>query len=176
MRQRLGLAQALFNHPKILFLDEPASALDPAGRKEVLDFIEQQRAQCTVFMSTHILADVERVCDTIGIINHGKLVVTSPREALLEQYAIPAFEVEVDDQSGAGFTPWGEAMLHETWVKSVSRDGLVARVVVNDVNIAKKELLASIIRAGLTLTRYEIVRPSLEEVFLHLVGQEEVRQ
>src|SRR5512143_3738028 len=90
MRQRLGLAQALFNRPQVLFLDEPASALDPAGRKEVLEFIEQQRGQCTVFMSTHILADVERVCDTIGIINRGKLVTSSPREALLERYAIPA--------------------------------------------------------------------------------------
>ena len=84
------------NRPKVLFLDEPASALDPIGRKEVLDFIEQLRGQCTVFMSTHILADVERVCDTVGIINRGRLVTEAPREALLAQYAIPAFEVEVD--------------------------------------------------------------------------------
>ncbi len=97
MRQRLALAQALMNRPKVLFLDEPASALDPLGRKEVLDFIEQLRGQCTVFMSTHILADVERVCDTVGIINRGKLVTEAPREELLAQYAVPALEVEVDE-------------------------------------------------------------------------------
>jgi ABC-2 type transport system ATP-binding protein len=173
MRQRLALAQALLNHPEVLFLDEPASALDPAGRKEVLEFIENLHGQCTVFMSTHILADVERVCDTIGIINRGKLVTSAPRDALLAQYAVPAFEVEVDAHSGAGLTQWSEALGKESWVKTVLLDGLVARVIVSDVEIAKKEMMASITQAGLILTRYEIVRPSLEDVFLQLVSQEE---
>jgi len=175
MRQRLGLAQALFNHPDILFLDEPASALDPAGRKEVLEFIEQQRGQCTVFMSTHILADVDRVCDMVGIINRGKLVTASPREALLERYAIPAFEVEVDTQSMVGISQWSESLGRQPWVKSVSVDGQVARVIVNNLEVAKRELLASIAQAGLILIRYEILRSSLEDVFLRLVEQEEVR-
>jgi ABC-2 type transport system ATP-binding protein len=173
MRQRLALAQSLVNRPKVLFLDEPASALDPQGRKEVLDFIEQLRGQCTVFMSTHILADVERVCDTVGIINRGKLVTAAPREALLAQYAVPAFEVEVDENSGAALTPWIEALRREAWVTSISLQGLVARVIVNDVEAAKRELLAHVTQAGLILNRYEVVRPSLEDVFLQLVGQEE---
>lgn len=176
MRQRLGLAQALFNHPEVLFLDEPTSALDPAGRKEVLEFIEQLRGQCTVFMSTHILADVERVCDTVGIINRGKLVTSGSRDALLAQYAVPAFEVEVDAQCGEGLTRWSNALGKESWVKTVLVDGLVARVIVSDVEVAKRELLASITQAGLILTRYEIVRPSLEDVFLQLVNQEEGQQ
>ena len=82
MRQRLGVAAALIHHPEVLFLDEPASALDPAGRKEVLDLIENLRGQCTVVMSTHILADVERVCDVVGIIAKGRMLVQSPREAV----------------------------------------------------------------------------------------------
>ena len=176
MRQRLGLAQALFNRPEVLFLDEPTSALDPAGRKEVLEFIESLRGQCTVFMSTHILADVERVCDTIGIINRGKLVTSAPRDALLAQYAIPAFEVEVDAADGAGLARWGETMGKESWVKTVLVDGLVARVIVSDVEIAKKEMMVSITQAGLILTRYEVVRPSLEDVFLQLVGEEEAQR
>jgi len=173
MRQRLALAQALLNRPKVLFLDEPASALDPVGRKEVLDFIEQLRGQCTVFMSTHILADVERVCDTVGIINRGKLVTAAPREVLLAQYAIPAFEVEVDSQTAAGFVNWSEALQRERWVKSIVLEGLVARVNVTDIEVAKRELLTSITQAGLILARYEVLRPSLEDVFLQLVGQEE---
>jgi ABC-2 type transport system ATP-binding protein len=173
MRQRLALAQALINHPKVLFLDEPASALDPEGRKEVLEFIEQLRDQCTVFMSTHILADVERVCDTVGIINHGRLVISAPREALLAQYAIPAIEMEVDPGMESGLAAWSEGIQKEAWVTSVSRQGLVTRLVVEDIGVAKKELLASITQSGLILTRYEVVRPSLEDVFLKLVVQEE---
>ena len=79
MKQRLGLAQALIHRPPVLLLDEPASALDPAGRKEVLSMIEGLRGPCTVFMSTHILADVERICDTVAIIDHGKLVINAHR-------------------------------------------------------------------------------------------------
>jgi ABC-2 type transport system ATP-binding protein len=176
MRQRLAMAQALLNHPEVLFLDEPASALDPAGRKEVLDFIEGLRGQCTVFMSTHILADVERVCDAVGIIHRGKLVIADEREALLAKYAIPAFEVEVDAQSAAGITLWNEALRQEGWVKSIVMEGMVARIVVSDVDTAKKRLLASITQAGLIIRHYEIVRPSLEDVFLQLVNQKEGQQ
>ncbi len=173
MRQRLALAQALMNRPSVLFLDEPASALDPEGRKEVLEFIEQLRGKCTVFMSTHILGDVERVCDTVGIINHGKLVTAAPRETLLAQYAIPAFEVQVEPQSEAALKGWGENLKKNAWVRSVSIEKLVGRVVVSNLEIAKRELLPSLQQAGIILTRYEVMKPSLEEVFLHLVGQEE---
>jgi ABC-2 type transport system ATP-binding protein len=173
MRQRLALAQALMNRPAVLFLDEPASALDPEGRKEVLEFIEQLRGRATVLMSTHILADVERVCDTVGIINRGRLVTAAPREALLAKYAIPAFEVEVEADSETSLAQWGESLKKEAWVKSISLDGVVARVVVSEVEIAKRSLLTSIQQAGLILSRYEVVKPSLEEVFLQLVGQEE---
>jgi len=99
MRQRLGIAAALIHRPEVLFLDEPASALDPAGRKEVLDLIGNLRGRISVVMSTHILADVERVCDVVGIIAKGRMLVQSPREQLLEHYAIPAFEVEGADHA-----------------------------------------------------------------------------
>jgi ABC-2 type transport system ATP-binding protein len=174
MRQRLALAQALINRPKLLFLDEPASALDPEGRKEVLDFIGHLRGQCTVFMSTHILADVERVCDTVGIINHGKLVIEAPREALLKQYAIPAIEVQVDENMTSQLTSWSTKIKNEPWVTSVSTQGQVARVIVEDIETAKNELLRTITQANLEPTRYEVVKPSLEDVFLKLVGQEEL--
>ncbi len=173
MRQRLALAQALINRPKLLLLDEPASALDPEGRKEVLDFIDHLRGQCTVFMSTHILADVERVCDTVGIINRGRLVTEAPRDALLKQYAIPAVEVQVDENKLSELASWSESIKTQPWVASVSIRGPVARVIVEDIATAKSELLKSFPLAGLIPTRYEVVKPSLEDVFLKLVGQEE---
>ena len=171
MRQRLGLAQALVNRPEVLFLDEAVSALDPAGRKEVLELIEHLRGQCTVFMSTHILEDVERVCDTIGIIAHGRLVTQAPREALLAQYAIPAFEVEAESGFEEPFNRWAEALRQKSWVQSVSINKLKGRVIVHEIETAKRELLPSALQAGLVLTHYEMLRPSLEDVFLRLVGE-----
>ena len=171
MRQRLGLAQALVNRPEVLFLDEAVSALDPAGRKEVLELIERLRGQCTVFISTHILADVERVCDTIGIIARGRLVTQARREALLAQYAIPAFEVEADSGFEAPLNGWAEALRQKSWVQSVLVSGLKGRVIVHEMETARRELLPSAMQAGLVLTRYEMLQPSLEDVFLRLVGQ-----
>ena len=97
MGQRLGIAQALVNRPPVLLLDEPVSGLDPAGRKELLQLIERLRGECTVFMSTHILADVERVCDTVAIIDRGRLLAEAPQQELLGRYAVPAFEIEVEN-------------------------------------------------------------------------------
>ncbi|MDT8307296.1 MAG: ABC transporter ATP-binding protein, partial [Anaerolineae bacterium] len=78
MVQRLGIAQALIHRPPVLFLDEPTSSLDPAGRYAVLDLIQQLRHHVTVFLSTHILGDAERVCDTVGIIHQGQLLTVAP--------------------------------------------------------------------------------------------------
>jgi len=175
MRQRLGLAQALVNRPEVLFLDEPASALDPAGRRKVLGLIGRLRGRCTVFMSTHILADVERVCDTVGIIARGRMLVKAPREELLAHYAVPVFEIEGDSGFAGQIAAWVETLRKMCWVTTISVNGATVRVVVNDVETAKRELLAAVVQAGLVLTRYEMVRPSLEDVFLRLVGEEEAR-
>ncbi|MHB0878048.1 MAG: ABC transporter ATP-binding protein [Anaerolineae bacterium] len=172
MRQRLGIAQALVNRPEVLFLDEPVSALDPAGRREVLELIERLRGQCTVFMSTHILADVERVCDSVGIIARGRLVTEARREGLLARYATPAFDLECDGDCSTALRAWGDAIAREGWVASVSVGGGAAHVVVRDTERAKRELLPSALAAGLVVSRYEMVRPSLEDIFLRLVGQE----
>jgi ABC-2 type transport system ATP-binding protein len=170
MRQRLGVAAALVHRPAVLFLDEPASALDPAGRKEMLELIESLRGQCTVLMSTHILADVERVCDMVGIIAKGRMLVQSPREQLLERYAVPAFEVSSDDTPA--LARWAEGLRKAAWVTSAQAEHGTARILVSDVPTAKRELLASAVKAQLVLNRYEEVRPSLEDVFLKLVGSE----
>ncbi len=172
MRQRLGVAAALIHHPEVLFLDEPASALDPAGRKEVLDLIENLRGQCTVVMSTHILADVERVCDVVGIINKGRMVVQARREELLERYAIPAFELEADDHPA--LMQWSEGLQRLPWVSGVTPRNGAIRVTVKDTQAAKRNLLKDALEAGLILNRFEEVRPSLEDVFLQLVGTESV--
>ena len=170
MRQRLGLAQALVNRPEVLFLDEPVSALDPAGRKEVLDMIERLRGASTVFMSTHILADVERVCDSVGIIDHGKLVVEARQSELLAQYTIPAFELECEPADRAAFESWVKNLPSQPWASTAVLNGDVARIIVKDMAVAQVELLAQAAQSRLRLRRYEVVTPSLEDIFLRLVG------
>ncbi len=171
MRQRLGIAQAMVNRPEVLFLDEPVSALDPVGRKEVLELIGKLRGQCTVFMSTHILADVERVCDSIGIIARGKMVTEAKQEDLLARYAVPAFEVESVNGYEPRMNEWADELRRLPWVESISVNGNAARVMVKDVETAQRALMASAVGAGLVLRRYEMVKPSLEDVFLRLVGE-----
>jgi ABC-2 type transport system ATP-binding protein len=169
MRQRLGLAQALINRPEVLFLDEPVSGLDPAGRRALLQLIERLRGQCTVFMSTHILADVERVCDSVGIIDRGRLVTEARQDELIEQYAMPVFEVEAENGFVEPLHSWAETVRQMSWVTSVVVDARTVRVAVSDLDAAKRELMASAVGAGLVLTRYEMVRPSLEDIFMQLV-------
>ncbi|NLT43719.1 MAG: ABC transporter ATP-binding protein, partial [Anaerolineae bacterium] len=172
MRQRLGLAQALVNRPHVLFLDEPASALDPAGRREVLEMVEGLRGSVTVFMSTHILADVERVCDTIGIIARGRLITEAPRQELLSRYAVPAYEVETHPENAAALAAWAAALGDASWLQGVSLDGHRCRLQVADVERAGPLLMAALAQSGLPVVRYQVVRPSLEDIFLRLVNQE----
>jgi ABC-2 type transport system ATP-binding protein len=171
MKQRLGIAQAMLNHPKVLFLDEPTSALDPIGRRDVLDLIGRLKEEATVFMSTHILSDVERVCDCVGIINKGCLLVTSTVEELRQKYARSVFEIEFEEKDlqpflGAAQTrPWF-VKAEEAGVNGNSKLRLTAR----DVGAARKELPQLIAGCGLTLLRYELAQPSLEDIFVEVVG------
>ena len=96
MRQRLGIAQALIGRPQVLLLDEPASALDPIGRRDVLDLMEGLRGHATIFYSTHILDDVQRVSDHVAILDQGRLVRAAPTHELLGSFT---------PRSGAGRRP-----------------------------------------------------------------------
>jgi ABC-2 type transport system ATP-binding protein len=166
MRQRLGLAQAMIHRPAVLLLDEPVSALDPAGRKEVLEMIETMHGKTTIFLSTHILADVERVCDMVGIVAQGKLITQDQREALLDRFVTPLFEIETDN----GFGQWIEKIRQLPFVENVSLSNHTARVLVKDIARAQKELLVSLAGEDIQVRRFELVHPSLEDVFLRLTN------
>ena len=102
MRQRLGIAGALVHRPPVIVLDEPVSALDPEGRRDVLELIASLRGATTVLFSTHVLADVERICDRVGILDHGRLVVEGSLAELLDRFALPVYRVEAEPGQGAG--------------------------------------------------------------------------
>lgn len=86
MKQRLGIAQALLNRPKLLICDEPTSALDPVGRKQILDILQKAKEETTVLFSTHILTDVERICTDVAFLNEGKIVMQGELSELRKKY------------------------------------------------------------------------------------------
>jgi len=171
MVQRLGIAQALLGNSPVLLLDEPTSALDPAGRSEVLDMLAGLRGKTTVFLSSHILSDIERVCDTLAVLHHGRLVLVSGRGELLEQYAVNAAELELDPANGNqpdAVARFIAALQSCEWAANVTQDDAVLRVMVQDLTRGKRELLPLVAAHGLLLNRYAWVRPSLEDIFLQL--------
>ncbi|MDD4635084.1 MAG: ABC transporter ATP-binding protein [Dehalococcoidales bacterium] len=175
MRQRLGIAQALINQPKVLFMDEPTSALDPVGKREVLDLIKSLKQTATVFMSTHNLNEVEKVCDMVGIVNRGKLVTISSVESLQKKYARSLFEIEfIEDPS-----PLLKTLQEAPWLAEpeiINRNGTqVVLVKAIDVEHARRELPRLISDSSLTLTRYELVMPSLEDIFVEILNEEKTK-
>jgi len=169
-RQRLGIAQAQINYPDLLILDEPAASLDPQGRRDVLAVMERLRKYTTIFYSTHILDDVQRVSDTVAILNHGELVAQAPIEELLNGsggvvYRLKIWGVDEETRNRVRAQPWITSLIeqptnsHVTWTINVS-----------DEVIAESQLLR-IILASPTATVAEFGRQKydLEEVFLNIV-------
>jgi ABC-2 type transport system ATP-binding protein len=170
MRQRLGIGQAILPRPSVLFLDEPVSSLDPAGRRDVLDLIGRLRGTCTVFMSTHILNDVERVCDRVGILDHGRLVTEAPMDELLASHARPILELDPEPDQDAAVAALAATVRAQAWTRDVRVEHGLIRVFVTDAERAAAEVLPLVVTSGVRLARFERVRPTLEDVFLALVG------
>jgi ABC-2 type transport system ATP-binding protein len=172
MRQRLGIAQALVATPRLLILDEPVSSLDPEGRRDLLGLIADVRASATVIFSTHVLADVERICDRVAILDHGRLVTEGPLEALLARFAMPLYRIDPEAGQAAAVAALAATLRSTAWIDAVSeRDGRLT-VSVTDETAASAGLLPLVVAAGVRLASFERARPSLEDVFLRLVGRD----
>ena len=168
MKQRLGIAQALINAPSLLMLDEPTSALDPIGRREVLEMVASLRGRTTVFFSTHILADVERVCDAVAILERGRVVASAGIAELTARASANRLVVEVDGDGAA--TAVAGSLAGRVWLRSVETTDRTLRITVSDLPAAQRDIPAVITAAGVALRRFEIEEASLEDVFVELVG------
>ncbi len=169
MRQRLGIAQAIVHDPPILLLDEPVSSLDPEGRHDVLAALAKLRGTTTVVVSTHILNDVERICDRVGMLDHGVLVVESEKDALLARYATASYEVAVAGADDASVESLAARIRARPWVTGVARSGALLRITTSGAANASVELLGLLAEARCPVERVERVRPSLEDVFFALL-------
>jgi ABC-2 type transport system ATP-binding protein len=174
MRQPLGIAQALVGQPAVILLDEPVSALDPIGRKAVLELMQELKGETTVFYSTHILDDVQRVSDHVAILDHGRLVKAAPTQVLLGSFTKNMLKVVL-----GGATEQTESALRElSGVASASlasRDGDEWTYDVTSKDRASADVQAAITRfavdADLTLISNTEETLDLETVFLRLIDQ-----
>jgi ABC-2 type transport system ATP-binding protein len=171
MRQRLGIAGALVHRPPVIVLDEPVSALDPEGRRDVLDLIVALRGEATVLFSTHVLADVERICDRVAILDHGRLVAEDELPALLERYAQPVWRIEPEPGQAPATGMLAARLRDEPWVTAVSVEHGLVTVAVSSSDTAARALLAAVADAGLSVVSIARARPTLEDVFLQLTGE-----
>ena len=168
MLQRLGLAAAVVTQPDVLLLDEPAAALDPAGRREVLDLIGLLRQRSTVLFSSHILDDVQEVCDEIGILRRGELVYQGSLEGLLDRYSSNRIVVKVRHDVEILHRDLAEA----SWVRSAAMDteAQTVTVAVSDRAEAEREVASVVAHAGVPLVAVTPHATSLEEVFLEVTA------
>lgn len=170
MRQRLGVAQALFHQPQVLFLDEPVSSLDPEGRRDLLELIAGLRGEATVVFSTHVLSDVERVCDRVAILDRGRRVTEGPLEELLGAHARPIYRLLPAPGQDERVAVLVERLRAAPWTSDVSVAGGQIRVTVSDPLAGGDRVLPLVVAAGVVLDSFERARPTLEDVFLELVG------
>ncbi len=176
MRQRLGIAQALVARPDVLLLDEPVSALDPIGRREVLELMGEIKGEVTVFYSTHILDDVQRVSDHVAILDHGRLVRAQPTAELLSSFTADRMRVVLgsarDDTAGALASVPGVLA-----VEATGREGDVRsyRLQIDPAATARVQRAITRLAADndLSVIDNSLVREGLEDVFMRLVDTKE---
>ncbi len=167
MLQRLGIACTLVARPNLILLDEPASALDPQGRREVLDLITTLRGQATVLFSSHILGDVQEVCDTVGILHQGRLLFQGPLSDLLVGQAVPRYVVRVRADADAIAT----ALARAEWVTAATAtEGGVIHVEVASLGDAERLLPGALSAANASVVSLGPEEVSLERAFLELTS------
>jgi len=171
MKQRLGLAQALIHKPKLLVLDEPVSALDPVGRREVLELLRELASETTVVFSTHVLHDAEELCDDIVIMAGGTVALQGALTDIRKQHQEPVITVETDGRPEAvdWLKQWAASGGRNEYVREATTGSGSIRIVVSDMERARQELLAGIAEANIGVRRIELGHTSLEDLFMKVV-------
>jgi ABC-2 type transport system ATP-binding protein len=176
-RQRLGIAQAQVNYPDLLILDEPAASLDPLGRRDVLEVMDKLRKYATIFYSTHILDDVQRVSDTVVILNKGEVVAEGPIEELLAGSEGVIYIIHLKGQTEQALKdiqslPWVSAIK-----TSLQNESSIWQVSVNDAQAAEDQLLKLLVNGPVTVTEFRRKQYELEDVFMQVIeGGQDVRK
>lgn len=160
MKQRLGIAQALLNRPKLLICDEPTSALDPIGRRDILDILVAAREETTVLFSTHILSDVERICTDVALLNDGRVSIQGKLADIKAKYRTDEYIIETENEQALK-----ELTDAFCGLKRIGRELLSLR----EDEHTLYDILAFIAQRGLPVLKIERVEPSLETLFMEVL-------
>lgn len=160
MKQRLGIAQALMNSPKLLICDEPTSALDSIGRKEILDVLYAAKEETTIVFSTHILSDVERICTNVAFMNDGVIALQGEISTVREKFSGNEYVFEMNFDSDADLLAQKFSEL-----EFVNRNTLILR----ENNGKFTEILKYMIENEMFFQKIERETPSLESVFMKVI-------
>jgi ABC-2 type transport system ATP-binding protein len=167
MKQRLGIAQALINNPEVVLLDEPVSALDPIGRKEVMDIIASLAGKVTVFFSTHILADVERICDRIIIINEGKKLLEDSIENIKQVPDVRELEIELESEKDTEFFL---EIKNTTVVEEVKIEKNRVNITTSDIDELRTLVYKVLDSKKIMIKKMFVKEVSLEDIFIKAVN------
>lgn len=167
MKQRLGIAQALLHKPSFIVMDEPVSALDPIGRREVLNLIEEIKRETTILLSTHILSDAEEICERFVMIKEGTKIEDTTITELLNRHSENKFIVEITAKD----QKWIHVVKKLPYVKEVEVTGHKVKISVDHIEKNKNLLLQHALEHKVDIVKFEINRDTLEEIFLKLVVQ-----
>lgn len=169
MNQRLGIAAAIFNDPELLILDEPTSALDPEGRAEVMQIIRNLSASgCTILLCTHILSDVERVANRVGILTGGKLAVEGSIDEILGSYGSDSVEIQFAENGADA----AELLRNAGFAKKVEyyEKTNIAAADVENAAEGMTEVMRILAENRTPVISVKLSRPTLEQVYLDIVG------
>ncbi len=162
MKQRLGIAQALLNSPKLLICDEPTSALDPVGRKEILDVLCEVKEHTTVIFSTHILSDVERICDRIALLHGGQIALNGSLEEIRN--------VRKGDSIKIDFSSAQDMQEFQRRYGGGERTGDTRLLLVKKTEKDMQEVMRCLVNYGIGVQRLERLEPTLEDLFMEVAG------
>ena len=167
MKQRLGIAQALLSEPKLFICDEPTSALDPIGRKEILDILLSVKGKTTVVFSTHILSDVERICDHVAVLNNGSLVLNGTLSQLKQNHRLDTLQIEFRSLEDLQRFAVNESMCR--LFQNAERTDHTVILRSKDIDEVVKQVYNAIFNTKIYPVKVEILEPTLENLFLEVV-------
>jgi ABC-2 type transport system ATP-binding protein len=165
MKQRLGIAQALLHKPSLIIMDEPVSALDPIGRREVLNLIENIKKDTTVLLSTHILSDVEEICDRFVIIKDGMKIEDTTIRELLKRNSKSKLSLEITLKD----FEWINVAKNLSYVKDIEVTGNKVKVEVRNLEKNKILLLKHALDYNVDIIKFQLYNDTLEDMFLKMV-------